>query len=290
VPEGDTIHRLAAKMAPLVGQTIEVLELPRKNVRPDAYAGRAITGVEARGKNLLIHVEGGVTLKSHLKMHGTWRLRAREKATEPRPSESDVVVFLVTPRFVAICCSAPIAELVRTRDLELARDAQARGGLGELGIDVLAEGFDVAEAARRWHRASHPTIAEALLDQRLVAGIGNEWKSELCFLAKVHPFSPPRDVPLAVLEKLATEAQVRMHKNVARKRRMYPIDRIRAEGRIARFEERRPGQGPLSVYGRGGEPCYDCRSPIERAVRGEPPRSTYWCPRCQPMPGDDRRA
>lgn len=271
-------------MAVLVGQTIEVLELPRKNVRPDAYAGRAITGSEARGKNFLLHIEGGVTLKSHLKMHGTWRLRAREKEHEPRPTEHDVVVFLVTPGFVAVCRSAPIAELVRTRDLELARDAQVRGGLGGLGIDVLGEGFDASEAARRWQAASHPTLAEALLDQRLVAGIGNEWKSELCFLVKVHPFATPPTVPLDVLEKLAIEARIRMRKNVEKKRRLYPIDRIRAEGRVARFEERKVGQGGLSVYGRRGEPCYDCRSPIERDVRGDPPRSTYWCPRCQPMP------
>jgi endonuclease-8 len=279
MPEGDTLHRLALKLAPLVGQRIERLTLSRKSVRPDAYTGRAVTGIEAIGKNLLMHFEGGVTLRSHLKMHGTWRLAA---ASEPDPSGADVVVILRTPMHLAVCRSAPVAELVRTRDLSQRRDAQVRGGLGDLGPDVLGSDFDPIDAAVRWHASVHPTIAEALLDQRLVAGIGNEWKSELCFVVKVSPFTAPGAVALPVLTQLAKEAQERMRRNVVGRPRLYPIDRARAVSRIARFE-RKPGEGPLSVYGRDGQPCYDCHTTIERRVQpGPTPRSTYWCPRCQP--------
>lgn len=279
MPEGDTLHRLANKLAPLVGQRIERLTLPRKNVRPDAYRGRVITGIEAVGKNLLMHIEGGVSLRSHLKMHGSWRLLG---SSEPDPKSADVVAILRTETHLAICKSAPVAELVRTRDLAQRRDAQVRGGLGDLGPDVLAADFDPVDAAQRWHHASQPSIAEALLDQRLVAGIGNEWKSELCFVVKLSPFATPSTVPLEVLTQLAREAHERMRKNVVGRPRLYPIDRGRAVGRIARLQ-RKPGEGPLSVYGRAGEPCYDCRAIIERRVHGTTtPRSTYWCPRCQP--------
>jgi len=277
MPEGDTLHRLALRLAPLVGQRIERLTLPRKSVRPDAYGGREITSVEAIGKNLLIHLEGGVSLRTHLKMHGGWRLLA---ASEPDPKSADVVVILRTSMHLAVCASAPVAELVRTRDLTQRRDVQVRGGLGDLGPDVLGPGFDPIDAAHRWHGAPHATLAEALLDQRLVSGIGNEWKSELCFVVRVSPFTRPAEVPLPVLIDLAEQARERMRRNV-RRPRLYPIDRGRAVSRIARFE-RRPGEGPLSVYGRKGQPCYDCHALIERRVQpGTIPRSTYWCPRCQ---------
>ncbi len=279
VPEGDTLHRLAARLQPLVGQRIERLELPRKNVRPDAYTGRAITSIEAIGKHLLIHLDGGVTLRSHLKMHGSWRLLG---AGEPDPRGADVVVILRTGDHLAVCKSAPVAELVRTRDLTQRRDAQVRGGLGDLGPDLLGAELDPEIVAQRWQRASQATIAEALLDQRLAAGIGNEWKSELCFIVKVSPFRAPAQVPIETLVTLATEARVRMRKNVVGRPKLYPIDRGRAVGRTARFD-RKPGKGPLSVYGRAGEPCYDCGAIIERRVQGtDTPRSTYWCPRCQP--------
>ncbi len=280
MPEGDTIHRLALRFQPLVGETIEVLALPRKNVRDDAYLGRTIASVEARGKNLLVHLEGGVTLRTHLKMHGRWTLSER---AGPKPFlPQDTVVFVRTGRFDALCRSAPIAELVRTSDLGRRIDAQVRSGLGDLGIDILAPGFDPEEAARRWHAAGHPTIAQTLLDQRLVAGIGNEWKSELLFIVKVHPLVPAASVPHAILAALAREAETRMRFNVKRTARLYPIDRARAAGRIARLE-RKPSEGPLSVYGRGGEPCYDCGARIERRMDGDPPRSTYFCPGCQPL-------
>lgn len=278
MPEGDTIHRLALRFQPLVGEVIEVLALPRKNVREDAYRGRRIERIEARGKNLLIHLEGGVTLRTHLKMHGSFRLDPRGAGQR---FASDVVVFLRTAQFDAVCRSAPIAELIRTADLDRKRDAQVRGGLGDLGIDLLGDAFDAEEIARRWHGARQASIAEALLDQSLAAGIGNEWKSELLFIVKTSPFARPGEIELSVLQKLAHEARTRMRINVEKRPRLYPIDRVRAVGRLARIE-RKVGEGPVSVYERRGEPCYDCKTPIERVMQGEPARSTYYCPGCQP--------
>lgn len=279
MPEGDSIHRLARALAPLVGEVIEVLALPRKRVANDAYAGRRIESVEARGKNLLVGIEGGVTLRVHLRMNGAVRLgpRANEAAALRDPA---VVLVLGTSQHLAVGRDAPIAELVRTRDLSRAPDAQIRSGLGTLGPDVLAPGFDPDDAALRWHAARHATIAEALLDQGVVAGIGNEWKSELCFAAGVDPFRPPGDVPLEALGLLGREAAARMRLNVERRPRLYPIDRARDRGRLARTE-RTAREGRRSVYERRGEPCYRCGTAIEMKRHGQPPRSTYFCPGCQ---------
>jgi endonuclease-8 len=279
MPEGDTLHRLANELAPLVGETVEVLALPRKNVPEGAYAGRRIETVEALGKNLLVGLEGGVTLRVHLKMHGRVRLGPRAPV-QGALREPAVVVVLATAAHLVVVRDAPVAELVRTRDVTRAPDAQIRSGLGDLGPDVLSPDFDADAAAACQRAAGHATLAEALLDQRLAAGIGNEWKSELLFVVGVDPFRPPGTVPPETLAQLAREAAARMRQNVAHRPRLYPVDRVRDRGRVARTE-RTAREGRRSVYERGGQACYRCSGHIERRVHGEPPRSTYFCPGCQ---------
>jgi endonuclease-8 len=279
MPEGDSIHRLARELAPLAGDVIEVLALPRKNVPHGAYAGRSIESVEAQGKNLLVHLEGGVSLRVHLKMNGRVRIGARV-AEGKALADPSVVAVLATNAHLVVVRDAPVAELVRTRDLDAAPDAQRPSGLGGLGPDVLADDFDPRLAAERWHRARHPTLAEALLDQGLVAGIGNEWKSELCFVASVDPFRAPGEVPIEALVRLAEQAASRLRLNVERRPRLYPIDRVRDRGRLA-HTERTARDGPRSVYDRAGQACYRCGARIEMKRHGQPPRSTYFCPGCQ---------
>ena len=170
MPEGDTIHRLARELGPaLVSAEVVRVLLPRRTVRTEGLTGSTITGVEARGKNLLIHFSTGLSLHTHLKMNGRWRL------TSPSAFVSSEVVALVeTKTVVATCSSAPVARLLRTRDVE--KDLAFR----DLGPDLLGETFDEEEAIRRLLRRRAMTLGEALLDQGGVSGIGNVWKSELC--------------------------------------------------------------------------------------------------------------
>lgn len=263
-----------------MGEVIETLSLPRKYVPDGAYAGRRVEGVEARGKNLLVHVEGGVTLRVHLKMNGRVTIGPRVPL-RPDPS---VVFALSTREHLVVGRDAPIAELVRTRDLARTPDAQVRSGLGGLGPDLLAAGFVPDEAAARWHQSRHATIAEALLDQGLAAGIGNEWKSELLFVVGIDPFRSPSDVPLATLVELAAQAATRMRRSVEARPALYPIDRRRGGrlARTARGPDRASPEGlAVGVYERGGEPCYRCGQRVEMKRHGQPPRSTYFCPGCQ---------
>lgn len=278
VPEGDTIHRLARKLGPvLVGAEVVRVALPRRTDRTDGLAGTTITGVEARGKNLLVHFSTGISLHTHLKMNGSWRV-----VGAPTFVSGDVVALVETKTVGAVCSRAPVARLLRTRDIE--KDLAFR----DLGPDLLGETFDEDEAIRRLARRAHRTLGEALLDQGAVAGIGNVWKSELCFNLKLDPFATVGHHTEDELRALVRLARMQLVENVVAKRRTLP-DPFEPKGapRTAR-RVRRSGEGRLSVYERAGERCYDCGTTIEVEKQGEMPRSTYWCSVCQPRRLVDR--
>jgi endonuclease-8 len=265
MPEGDTIFRTAEILrAVLVGREITAARAqPQPGLRrvPDLsrLAGQRVTAVQARGKHLLIGFDGGLTLRTHMRMRGSWH---RYRPGEPwrRPAR-EATVMLETPEAVAVCFNATVAELLS--DAELPRNRP----LMSLGPDLLAPEFDVAEAVRRLRDRPELELGEALLDQRAVAGIGNVYKSEVAFLERLDPWAP-----VAAFEDGELTAALRTA------RRLMQAN-LRGGARVTTGSSVR-GQG-LWVYGRGGRPCRRCGTRIEQRRQGELARLTYWCPRCQ---------
>jgi endonuclease-8 len=264
MPEGDTIFRTATVLREaLAGRTVTHAHA---NARPglrrvpdlSRIEGRRIETVEARGKHLLIGFEGGLTLRTHLRMSGSWHRYAPGEAWR-RPKHQATVV-LETASSVAVCFNAPIAELLDERALE--RSAP----LSTLGPDLLSNDFETDVALARLRERDATPLGEALLDQRAVAGIGNVYKSELAFLAGRDPFAPVSALDDGALRALLADARRLLRANV------------RGGARSTR-----PGGG-LWVYGRAGRPCRRCGTLIHVRRQGEQGRLTYWCPRCQGVP------
>jgi endonuclease VIII len=269
MPEGDTLHRTAAGLRPyLEGRTIVTARVggPGALPRISAVVGRRITAVESVGKNLIIRVDGGLEIRTHLGMRGSWhRYRPGERWRRP---ESRARLVLQVPGAIAVCFDAPAVELFEERVEHLHPTFAA------LGPDLLAPDFEAAEARRRLRdpgRAER-TIAEALLDQRALAGIGNVYKNEVLHIERVSPFAHVGDLDDTTLDRL-----------VATARRLL-LDNVRPGSGPRRVTTRggdRP-TGPLHVYGRAGRPCRRCGGRISVQRHGtDLPRLTYWCPSCQ---------
>ncbi|MCB1039789.1 MAG: hypothetical protein KDA94_09725 [Acidimicrobiales bacterium] len=265
MPEGDTLHRTAARLRPaLVGGVLERFEAPRllgDRPRP----GATITEVEAVGKHLLIHFDDGLCLRTHLGMPGSWHLyRAGERWRKPRHL---VRALVAVDGWEAVCFSAPQVQTFRPD-----RPGGALGTdldpLGHLGPDLCGADPDIDEAVRRFAAIPEPDeqIAPALLDQRIAAGIGNVYKSEVLHRQRVDPFVRVAEVPEAVRRRLLTDAARLLRANLATSRRTTVAG----------------PPGSLAVYGRARQPCRTCGTPIRVARQGAQARSTYWCPRCQP--------
>ena len=263
MPEGDTIHRAARSLArALEGKTLAAFEARAPGLARAERAGRTVTGVEPRGKHLLLHFDDGWTLATHLRMTGSWHLYPRgERWRKPRAWARCI---LSTESHDAVCFSAPVVELLPTRELPL------HPVLSRLGPDVLAPAFDPAEGAARLRAGADGTdlsLAELLLDQTLVCGIGNIWRAELQFLARLDPLRPAREREAEAYVPLLTRAARLMRTNL--------------EGSVRRTRPGPPGSAPLWVYDRAGRPCFRCRTPIERRALGEQARTNWWCPACQ---------
>jgi endonuclease-8 len=264
MPEGDTIHRAAHTLnAALAGRMITrfVTVLPQlARVDEDApLAGRTIESVEAAGKNLLMHFSGDLHLRTHMRMHGSWHIyRPGERW---RARRDDMRIVIETAEWVAVGFHIPVAEFYDERQEDLRK----------IGPDFLGETFDETEAMERMRARGDQEIADVLLNQRVVAGIGNEYKSEVLFMARVNPFARVRDLgDEAILTILRTARKV-MLANI-RKRSMGRVTTFSLDARQAQY-----------VFGRGGKPCRKCGTAIEYAKQGRDVRGTYWCPRCQPL-------
>jgi endonuclease VIII len=268
MPEGDTIFRAARTLQQALGGEIvtrfesALAHLARQD--DDApVAGRTVEAVSAAGKHVLMRFSGDLVLRTHMRMNGSWHLyRPGEAWQRPRGA---MRVLVATARFVAVGFDIPVAEfldgdaLLRQDDLRL------------MGPDLLAPAFDAAEAARRIRARPEEEIGEVLLDQRVVAGAGNVFKSEILFLARLNP-----------VRKVASLTDAEISQVLATGRKLLAANVVaggnpsrRTTGRLAKDEG-------LWVYGRGGEPCRRCASPIAFARQGIHARVTYWCPRCQP--------
>ena len=270
MPEGDTLARIAVVLGQaLTGGTVTAARGRPGGPRLDKVVGQTVHSVEARGKHLLIGFSNGLTLHSHLGLHGQWhRYRPGERW---RRSPSRAVAVVETPSAVAVAFDAPTVELVDTRALAIHR------GVAHLGPDIARDDFDAetALAAIRHSSRAMVPIGDALLDQRAVAGLGNVYRSELCFLEKVSPFTPVADVSDHVLlGMLVRGAQFVRANSAGGARRTTPAGT--------------PGR--LYVYGRSGLPCRRCGTRIKSRVAVSAagnPRRVYWCPSCQPDPGEE---
>jgi endonuclease-8 len=229
--------------------------------------GASVDSVDTIGKNLLLRFSNGLEVRTHLRMNGAWH-RYGPGERWRRPAARAVLVIEVEGA-VAVCFDAPVVELFDTR-------AEAiHPALAPLGPDLLGEAFEAADALRRLRDPSRAaaTVGEALLDQRVMAGVGNVYRVEILFIERVDPFGTVASLDDATLERLIATARRLLLANVGRGR---GAERSTTEG------AREAGGAPLWVYGRAGRPCRRCGTAIRSTSLGtDLPRTVWWCPACQ---------
>lgn len=264
MPEGDTLLRIAVVLRPvLAGRRITDARGRPGGAQLERVIGANVESVEARGKHLLIGFSNGLTLHTHLGLRGSWH---RYRRGEPwRRAASRALAVLETAESVAVCFDAPTVELMDARAVD------AHPALRRLGPDVAADDFDVEAALRLLRSRGDAPIGDALLDQAAVAGLGNVYRSELCFLERINPFSPVSEVSDEALRRMLARGVRLVRANSARG---------------ARVTTPAGTPGNTYVYGRAGRPCRRCGTLIRSAVHtrspGATPRRVYWCPSCQP--------
>jgi endonuclease VIII len=274
MPEGDTIFRAARTLhRALAGKPVVRFEsvfpaLTRVDV-DTPLASQLIESVTASGKHLLMRFSGGQILRTHMRMNGSWHIY---RPGEPwQRARRDMRIVVATADFVAVGFNIPVAEFIAARNLERHEE------LRRLGPDLLSDTFDEQEALRRIKERPEQLIADVLLNQRVMAGIGNVYKSEVLFTCRVNPFSPVREIDDAALKCLITTGRTFLLANVHTS--VAPMTTYtgfrRTTGRDNPSER-------LWVYGRVGLPCRRCRTLIKLKKQGDAARLTYWCPKCQP--------
>jgi endonuclease VIII len=251
--EGDTIQRTAQRLdAALSGRQVEV-RAPNPRGRAtgvERLAGKRVERVESRGKHLLLHFEDGLVLHSHLGMNGAWHVYGKE--TRWRKPAGAAWVVLTADGTEAAQFGGPTLRLLEASKLKLDPT------LSRLGPDILAEDFTVAAGVQSLRRADRTVgLGEALLDQRLLAGVGNIFKSEGCFAAAISPWHWIGELEDDELAHVIRTTRELMRESVEN------------------------GRQPRNVYRRGGEPCSRCGTPIRSRGQGDDNRATYWCPSCQ---------
>jgi endonuclease-8 len=307
VPEGDAIFRTARTLhRALAGRVVTRFEsvFPAlTRVHEDApVTGRTVERVESAGKHVLMRLGpgatgGGLTLRTHMRMSGSWHIyRPGERWQRPR---RDMRIVVATDAYEAVAFTVPVAEFLLSAGAPPQTPARSLAGtpalrsapsrarsprlpsandqedLRALGPDLLGETFDEDEALRRIRARGREAIADVLLNQRVVAGIGNVYKSEVLFLSGVDPFAAAADVPGERLREALNTARELMRANVTT-----------LGGGITTYigYRRRRGRDDSQthyVYGRARKPCRRCGAPIRVRAQGPHARLTYWCPRCQ---------
>jgi endonuclease-8 len=260
VPEGDTVYLAARKLdRALTGQVLTSSDFRIPSLATSDISGATVSGTVSRGKHLLTRFDNGLTLRTHLKMEGTWQVD-RAGMRWRRPAHTARVI-LRTSSMEAVGFQV-ILDLVPTDEEE--------DLVGHLGPDLLGPDWDAEVALARLRADPAVPIGDALLEQRNLAGVGNVFKSELCFLGRVDPLTPVRWVP-------------DLPAMVVKARQLLEVNKNRST-RITTADTRRGYQ--LWVYGRRG-PCLRCSTRIRKADQGPPgqERPTYWCPTCQPRLG-----
>ncbi|MBA2239673.1 MAG: Fpg/Nei family DNA glycosylase [Solirubrobacterales bacterium] len=252
MPEGDTIHRAANRLrTALAGRVIELADAPSPRSpihgRAKSLQGRTLELVEARGKHLLAHFSGELVIHSHLGMNGRWRITADGRMPFGRP-------WLVLAQGRAIAAQADGKLLRLVSESRIRNDP----GLAQLGPDPLAAGFDLEAAAARLRiRGAGRELGDALLDQRIISGIGNAIRNEACFRAGISPWRQVDALSASELESVVAENERVMRISIAKGRR------------------------PRSIYRAGRSGCPRCRGEVRSRGQGDANRTAYWCPSCQ---------
>lgn len=275
MPEGDTIFRAARTLkSALAGKEVTRFEtalaqLHQRDVQ-EPIRGRTVLDASSAGKHLLIDFSGDLTLRTHMRMNGSWHIyRPGERW---RVGRQHMRAVIETADFVAVAFNVPVAEFLRTS--ELPRHQELR----RLGPDFLGEQFDREEAFRRIRERGAQEIGPVILTQRVVAGIGNVFKSEVLFLAGINPFTPVARVTNEEINQVVDLGLKYLRLNVVDGKG----DGIVTYTGFRRTTGRSDPSERLWVYGRRNEPCRKCASPIQYRKQGEDARSTYWCAVCQP--------
>lgn len=279
MPEGDTIYRSARALQRAIGGKIvagfETALAKIASVDDNTpITGRTITNIESRGKWLLIHFSGDLILATHMLMSGSWHLyRTGERWQMPR---SRMRIVITTSDWQAVAFNVPVAEFYTARSLE--RSSQ----IPKLGPDILSADFTLQQGVERLKqyvlKSPSAEVGTTLLNQRVLAGLGNVYKSEVAFSAGVHPFRTIGTLTPSEIERLVEFAHRYMKANV--------IDG-KGDGIVTYSGNRRTTHATdrrerLWVYGRHGQECRRCGATILMRRQGTGARSTYWCPDCQP--------
>jgi endonuclease VIII len=278
VPEGDTIFRTARSLTrALVGRPITGFcsnyPLLTRFHEDTPLTGRQVERVESRGKWLLMYFSGGNILVTHMLMSGSWHIyRPGEPWLKPR---DHMRIVIETSVCHAVGFRVPVAHMHTVRSLE--RDSR----IPQPAKDVLNVGFDAREAIERLRACGHEEIGDVLLHQQVLAGVGNVFKSEACFVTGVNPFCRVCDLGDDQLDMLVAASQRLIAANVLEDS-SDTIVTYRGQHRRTTHESN-PGAS-LWVYGRRGEPCRRCGDPVRRRAQGPDARVTFWCQQCQPMP------
>lgn len=278
MPEGDTIFRSARTLnralggKPITGFRSTYPLLTRFH-DDTPLIGQRVDRVESRGKWLLMHLSGGGILVTHMLMNGSWHIyRPGEKWKMPG---SAMRIVIETADFHAIGFNVPVARM-HTAD-SLARDR----GIPPAEVDILGAEFDEETAVQRLLSEPDRELGDALLRQKILAGVGNVFKSEVCFATGLHPFRRVSTLSREQARAIVATAREQLGANVLED----SDDGIVTYRGVGRRTTRAANPGAnLWVYGRRGEPCRRCRTPIRQRLQGLDARSTYWCPICQPMP------
>ena len=274
MPEGDSVYRLAQRLRPaLVGRRVVRAELRVPAFATLDLSGSTVTGIDTHGKHQLtrlVTADGEeLTLHTHLKMSGSWTVVGRGKRLPARLMDSVRVLLALDDGATAYGLDLPVVEVLPT--------VQEADAVGYLGPDPLRADWDAGEAVRRLRAQPDRPVAAALLDQRNLAGLGNLWVNELCFLRGTSPWTPVGDLDVPALVALA--------RRCLRHSALVPAAHQVTTG------DTRPGRSHW-VAGRAGQACLRCGTVVQvvEEVPGDAERRrTWWCPRCQPGPGPQDR-
>jgi endonuclease-8 len=258
VPEGDTVWRTARRLAALDGQRVVKSDFRIPSLATRDLSGATFLETVSRGKHLLTRFDNDVTVHSHLKMEGAWSVQPAGSRWRRPAHQARLVLRTATDEAIAFQIT-----------LDLLRTREEHRVVGHLGPDLLGPDWDQGEAVRRLREHPEEAVADALLEQRNLAGIGNVYKAELCFIAGVHPRTRVEDIP--DLEAVVSNARLLLESNKDRHDRNTTGDPRRGRG--------------LWVYRRRG-PCLRCGTPIRSDEQGPAgrERATWWCPTCQSLP------
>jgi len=278
VPEGDTIFRTArALRRALLDKPVTVFRstyplLTRFN-DDTPLAGQMVQTIESRGKWLLIHFSGGGTLATHMLMNGSWHIyRHGERWQQPR---TNMRIVLENSEYIAVGFRVPVAKIMKSSEIERVLR------IPPAFIDVLSPEFNSEHVTRRIQAHRREEIADVLLHQEVMAGVGNEFKSEICFIAGVNPFANVADISAETLARIVALSRRLVKANIFEDSSGTMVTYSGLHRRTTRSID------PASrvwVYGRGGEPCRKCGALIRRRIQGPDARVTFWCQQCQPMP------